>query len=122
MVILKNIKYKNGDSAKLFAVKAYKEITGATLYDAKKFVEDAHDNGSITILDDGIGHLIAKEVFDCEIITIDDNPDYYDDDDDDEPSQETKDALAWYDSQLSFMRERIDLIVAFKQREMIPRG
>ena len=121
MVILKNIKYKlksDGHEGKLHAVKAYKEITGETLVNSKKYVEDAILYGEIRILDYYLGRKIGSEVFDCEIVCIDENEYNHID----EPNQETKEALDWYENQLPFMQKRIDLIIAWKQYEMIPRG
>jgi hypothetical protein len=61
---------------------------------------------------------MGLEAFDCDI--IEENSSYTGDDD--ELSPETKEALEWYEKQLSFIKDRIDLIVAAKQKEMIPRG
>lgn len=119
MVTLKNIKYKDGNSAKLHAIKIYKEITGNSLIVSKKFVEDAVEFGTEVFENDFIGRTMGLEAFDCDI--IEENYSYHDDEDD-EPSPETKEALEWYENQLSFIKDRIDLIVAAKQKEMIPRG
>jgi hypothetical protein len=117
MTILINIKYKKDGNAKLHAVKTYKEITGVTLIEAKKFVEDAIVDESITYLDDELARLIGSKVFDCEMVVIDE-PKFEELKIDDE----TKEALEWYENQLPFIQARIDLIVNFRQQEMIPRG
>lgn len=117
MITLKNIKVKpigGGVSDKLYAVKAYKEITGNSLLESKLFVENAIDLGLIDIEDNYLAKEIAIKVFDCEMVVEEENIDDF------EVSSETKEALEWYENQLPFIQARIDLIVGFKCGNMIP--
>jgi hypothetical protein len=119
MYILKNIDYKSTNlNQKLLAVKAYKEITGANLSDSKAFVEKAIDSGTISIEDHKIAHLIANNVFKCDII-VETEENLVSDS---IPDSDTQYALDWYEIQPFFIKERIDLILAWKQQQMIPIG
>ncbi len=123
MITLTNIRYKpnsSGGDGKLHAVKTVKEIMGGGLKDSKEIVEKMIADGKATFDVDDIGIMIGNRAFICDIERSDPwNDMIYAEE---KPDSETKEALDWYESQLSFMKDRIDLIVAWKQKEMIPRG